>query len=68
MVLVISKFWNYLIKQGLNGNKLPFSNQILNFKQVTDGNSQLLNKLQMVTDSNKMVILPFLFVYYTLNE
>jgi hypothetical protein len=40
----------------------------LTFKQVTDGNSQLLNRLQMLTDSNKTVNLPFVFIYYTLNE
>jgi hypothetical protein len=31
--------------------------------QVTESNSQLLNRVQMVTDSNKMVILPFTFIY-----
>jgi hypothetical protein len=42
--------------------------KFLNFKQVTDGNSRLLNWLQTVTDSNKTVILLFVFIYYTLNE
>ncbi len=36
--------------------------------QVTDGNSQLLNRVPMVTESNKTKILPFIFVYWTLNE
>jgi hypothetical protein len=40
---------------------------LLNF-QVTDGNSRLLNRVQTVTDSNKMLVLPFVFIYCTLNE
>ncbi len=30
--------------------------------QVTDGNSRLLNRVQMVTDGNKMVILLFVLI------
>jgi hypothetical protein len=49
--------------------ELPYQTKLnWSFKQVTDGNSQLLNRLQRVTDGNKMVILPFVFVYCTLNE
>ncbi len=40
---------------------------LFNF-QVTDSNSRLLNRAQTVTDSNKTAILPFVFVYCTLNK